>query len=181
MNRREFLTSALAGAAVLSLRPSQIMRALAATPAASADPTLLGIVRRTIEVNGRAASVFGLQRPDGGPGVRFRAGDQFNVLLRNETRELTIMHWHGLTPPWKSDGVADAPLPLIPAGTERAFDFPLDRPGTYWMHAHTLQEQALLAAPLIVTDPVDEGRDEKEVVVLLHDFSFSSPKSSYHG
>jgi FtsP/CotA-like multicopper oxidase with cupredoxin domain len=176
MNRREFLTSLLAGAAVLSLRPSLIMPAMAATPAARADATLLGIVRRAIEVNGRAASVFGLQRPDGSPGVRFRAGDPFSVLLRNETSEPTIVHWHGLTPPWKSDGVADAPLPLIPAGGERAFNFPLDRPGTYWMHAHTLQEQALLAAPLIVANPADDGRDEQEVVVLLHDFSFTSPE-----
>jgi FtsP/CotA-like multicopper oxidase with cupredoxin domain len=67
-------------------------------------------------------------------------------------------------------------MPLIAAGTERAYDFPLGKPGTYWMHAHTLQEQALLAAPLIVEDPADDGRDEQEVVVLLHDFSFSTPE-----
>jgi FtsP/CotA-like multicopper oxidase with cupredoxin domain len=44
------------------------------------------------------------------------------------------------------------------------------------MHAHTLQEQALLAAPLIVSDPKDRGRDEQEVVILLHDFSFAPPE-----
>ena len=141
----------------------------------------LGIVRRTIEVNGKAASVFALQQADGSPGLRLRAGDAFNVLLRNETPESTIIHWHGLTPPWPSDGVADAPLPLIAAGADRAYDFPVGKPGTHWMHAHTLQEQALLAAPLIVADPEDGGRDEQEVVILLHDFSFSSPEELLAG
>jgi len=47
------------------------------------------------------------------------------------------------------------------------------------MHAHTLQEQNLLAAPLIVTDPAEQGRDEQEVVILLHDFSFSTPEELF--
>ncbi len=41
------------------------------------------------------------------------------------------------------------------------------------MHAHTLQEQALLAAPLIVRTAEDRAADEQEVVILLHDFSFT--------
>jgi FtsP/CotA-like multicopper oxidase with cupredoxin domain len=42
------------------------------------------------------------------------------------------------------------------------------------MHAHTLQEQMLLAAPLVVS-PV-RATDEQDVVVLLHDFSFKEPE-----
>lgn len=45
--------------------------------------------------------------------------------------------------------------------------------GTHWMHAHTLQEQALLAAPLIVRLQDDLSAGEQELVVLLHDFSFT--------
>jgi FtsP/CotA-like multicopper oxidase with cupredoxin domain len=171
MNRRSFLKGTIAGAATLTLGQRLMVRALAAQP--SVGPTFIEIDRRTIEVNGRAASVFGLRQPNGTAGIRLGAGDPFDVLLRNKTVEPTIIHWHGLTPPWPSDGVADAPLPLIAAGAERSFDFPVKLPGTYWMHAHTLQEQQLLAAPLIVADPADSGRDEQEVVVLLHDFSFT--------
>nr|WP_295467822.1 multicopper oxidase family protein [Mesorhizobium sp.] len=173
MKRREFLKVAIASAAAFAAPPVLLNAAVAGQPAGQ---TLLRVVRRTIEVNGKAASVFGLQHENGSPGLRLRAGDAFNVLLRNETAESTIIHWHGLTPPWPSDGVGDAPLPLIAAGADRAYDFPVGRPGTHWMHAHTLQEQALLAAPLIVADPNDDKRDEQEVVVLLHDFSFSSPE-----
>jgi FtsP/CotA-like multicopper oxidase with cupredoxin domain len=173
MKRREFLKIAITGAAAFAVPPSLLTAAVAGQ---SAGQMRLGIVRRTIEVNGKAAGVFGLQRADGAPGLRLRAGDVFNVLLRNETAEPTIIHWHGLTPPWSSDGVGDAPLPLIAAGADRAYDFPVGKPGTHWMHAHTLQEQALLAAPLIVADPDDDAKDEQEVVILLHDFSFSSPE-----
>ena len=173
MKRREFLKVAIASAAAFAAPPVLLNAAVAGQPAGQ---TLLRVVRRTIEVNGKAASVFGLRHENGSPGLRLRAGDAFNVLLRNETAESTIIHWHGLTPPWPSDGVGDAPLPLIAAGADRAYDFPVGRPGTHWMHAHTLQEQALLAAPLIVADPDDDGKDEQEVVVLLHDFSFSSPE-----
>jgi FtsP/CotA-like multicopper oxidase with cupredoxin domain len=178
MRRRELLTGMLASSAVTAL--TGLLPRLALGNDAH-HIKQLGIVRRTIEVNGKAASVFGLQQSDGTSGLRFRAGDAFNVLLRNQTAESTIVHWHGLTPPWPDDGVGDAPFPLIGAGEERTFDFPVGRPGTHWMHAHTLQEQSLLAAPLIVADPEDDGRDEQEVVILLHDFSFKAPEELLAG
>jgi FtsP/CotA-like multicopper oxidase with cupredoxin domain len=178
MKRRELLTGMLAGTAALSLPTGLLRQAYGAQSSATKS---LNITRRTIEVNGKVASVFGLEQPDGSTGLRLRGGDAFNVLLRNETAEETIIHWHGLTPPWPSDGVGDAPLPLIAAGEARSYDFPVGRPGTHWMHAHTLQEQGLLAAPLIVADPADDGRDEQEVVILLHDFSFSTPEELLAG
>ncbi|MEX0861095.1 MAG: multicopper oxidase domain-containing protein, partial [Cucumibacter sp.] len=64
---------------------------------------------------------------------------------------------------------------------ERTYDFPVGAPGTFWMHAHTLQQQGLLAAPLIVDSPDDDGRDEQEIVILLHDFSFSAPEELLAG
>ncbi len=84
-----------------------------------------------------------------------------------------MVHWHGLLPAWDQDGVPDMPMPLLKAGETRRYSLPAGNPGTHWMHAHTLQEQNLLAAPLIVRGPEELARDEQEVVVLLHDFSFT--------
>lgn len=179
MNRRRFLKSAFAGAAALALQPELIWSAHASEAAgiaAATAPIELAVVRRTIEVNGRAANVYGIQQPDGTAGVRLREGDAFNVSLRNETAEPTLVHWHGLTPPWPQDGVPGAPMPLIAAGAQRSYNFPVENAGTYWMHAHTLQEQQLLAAPLIIADAAQAKRDEQEIVILLHDFSFTSPE-----
>jgi FtsP/CotA-like multicopper oxidase with cupredoxin domain len=178
MSRRGFLKGAIAGAAALALRPALSRAAqVGAEPAAgTATPTQLAVVRRTIEVNGRAASVYGIQQADGTAGIRLREGGMFDVVLRNEQSEPAIVHWHGLTPPWPSDGVPDAPLPPIAKGDSRNFNFPVGNAGTFWMHAHSLQEQQLLAAPLIVADADEGKRDEQEIVVLLHDFSFKSPE-----
>jgi FtsP/CotA-like multicopper oxidase with cupredoxin domain len=72
--------------------------------------------------------------------------------------------------------VPGLPQPLLESGQAYEYDFQVDTPGTHWMHAHTLQEQRLLAAPLIIRDPADAGRDEQEITVLFHDFSFKSPE-----
>jgi len=164
MNRRTLLKAAVGGAAIMSM---PVIGAFAAT----ARTLTLGT--RTIEVNGRAATVYSLTGPDGKPGLAFDAGTDFDVALANTLDEETIVHWHGLTPPWQQDGVPDAPMPLLKAGERRSFRFPVGSGGTHWMHAHTLQEQNLLAAPLIVRRPEDIAADEQEIVVLLHDFSFT--------
>jgi FtsP/CotA-like multicopper oxidase with cupredoxin domain len=178
MNRREFLKSAAHAAIAVSLPVPIMHRAFGQTLPGTAGETKSGhklrIVHRTIEINGRAAKVFGLHGPDGTPGLSLKTGQLFDIALRNETAEPTIIHWHGLTPPWHQDGVGDAPLPLIAPRAERKFRFPVGAAGTHWMHAHTLQEQSLLATPLIVHDT--ERRDEQDVVILLHDFSFDPPE-----
>ncbi|MET3612268.1 FtsP/CotA-like multicopper oxidase with cupredoxin domain [Rhizobium aquaticum] len=166
MNRREFLKTA--GLAVGGLAASQVFPRLGlATP----NPRSLTIDTRTLEVNGKAATVYGLTE-NGKPGLTFAPGERFSVALSNRLKEETIIHWHGLTPPWEQDGVADNPLPMLKGGETRAYDFALEETGTFWMHAHTLQEQNLLAAPLIVHSKEDTMADRQEVVILLHDFSF---------
>jgi FtsP/CotA-like multicopper oxidase with cupredoxin domain len=165
MNRRDFSKTLLMGSTGLLLTA----RAVGAAP----QPLKLAVVSRTIEVNGRAATVFGLTGPDDRPGLTLAASETVEVDLENVLAEETMVHWHGLLPAWDQDGVPDMPMPLLKSGETRRYSLPAGNPGTHWMHAHTLQEQNLLAAPLIVRGPEELARDEQEVVVLLHDFSFT--------
>lgn len=167
MNRRQFLKSSALLASSLALPAGSPL------PAKAATARDLRISTRTLDINGKAATVFSLA--DGGrtPGLTFAPGERFAVNLVNQIDEPTIIHWHGLTPPFDQDGVDDNPLPMLAGGETRAFDFTIERPGTYWMHAHTLQEQNLLAAPLTVHSEEDAKADMQEVVLLLHDFSFT--------
>lgn len=168
MNRRTLLTgTACAGA--LGLVSTPLSRARAAST------QKLSIVSRTLEVDGKSAPVFGLADSNGKSGLVLDAGSMFDVLLDNKLAEDTMIHWHGLTPPSEFDGVPDLPMPVIRAGEQRAYRFPVGTGGTHWMHAHTLQEQQLLAAPLIVRTAEDRQADEQEVIILLHDFSFTPP------
>jgi FtsP/CotA-like multicopper oxidase with cupredoxin domain len=166
MNRRTLLTG-VACATTLGLAGITPHRAVASAG------RRLTVASRTIEVNGKAAKVYGLIGPDGSHGLSFDAEGMFDVVLDNQLTDPTMIHWHGLTPPVEFDGVPDMPMPLLKAGEQRAYRFPVGGGGTHWMHAHTLQEQNLLAAPLIVRTAEDRATDEQDVVILLHDFSFT--------
>jgi FtsP/CotA-like multicopper oxidase with cupredoxin domain len=170
MDRRTFFALTAGGISALAVAPSNPARTQ--TAAASKRPaTVLRAAKRTIDVNGKSASVFGLLRENGSPGISMLAGQDFGVALTNNVSEPTLVHWHGLTPPWPLDGVPDAPAPSMKPGETRLYSFPVTDPGTYWMHAHTLQEQNLLAAPLIVDSASGDVMDAQQVVIMLHDFS----------
>ncbi len=139
------------------------------------QPLPLTAMSRTIDVDGRAATVWGLAGPNG-PGLVLDPGQRFRVDLTNDLNVPTSIHWHGQIPPNAQDGVPDMPLPMLAPGEMRSYDFAA-QPGTHWMHAHIpIHEMMLLAAPLIVRSPDDVAEDRQEVVMFLHDFSFAPPE-----
>ena len=157
--------------------------ALSASPlvarAQTSPPTVLKIAPRGIVVNGKSASVYGISQPDGVFGLFTDVGKPFRVRVENGLDKPSLIHWHGLTPPWRQDGVPGISGPPIPPGGSADYDFPLTFGGTFWMHSHEgLQEQLLLAAPLIIRDQRDRP-DQQEVVVLLADFSFTPPEKIF--
>jgi FtsP/CotA-like multicopper oxidase with cupredoxin domain len=155
---------------------------LPASPVAAASLQRLVAGKRTIEVAGRAAGVYGLTNKTGSSGLVLQPRERFSVELVNHLDQRTIVHWHGQTPPPDLDGVADTGYvgPLA-AGEARPFDFDA-RPGTHWMHAHhKFQDQMLLTAPLIVLGDSDIRADLQEVTLLLNDFSFRHPIEIFEG
>jgi FtsP/CotA-like multicopper oxidase with cupredoxin domain len=170
MRRRELLeafTGALLAAGVPPLFPGKARAANAAKR--------LVATTRTLEVDGKPARVFRLTGPDGKPGIHLAPGERFRVDLANDTGVRTIVHWHGQLPPWRQDGFPWPQTPPLAAGTTHAYDF-MPIPGTFWMHSHQgLQEQRLMAAPLIVHDAAELREDRQEIVLMLHDFSFREP------
>ena len=179
LSRRAFLLSTLAASTASTLARAQ--PAPTSGGASGAPPTVLRIARRGIEVNGKPASVLGIRQPDGTFGIRTQVGDRFRVRVENKLEEPSLIHWHGLTPPWQQDGVPGVSGPPIPPGGSADYDFPLRFGGTFWMHSHQgLQEQLLLAAPLIIRDQRDRP-DQQEVIVMLADFSFTPPDQIFAG
>jgi FtsP/CotA-like multicopper oxidase with cupredoxin domain len=163
LSRRDFLAASIAVGAASRVRAQT----------GDAAPTVLRLERRDIEVNGKPASVFCIRQPDGTFGITTDVGKPFRVRVENHIEEPSLIHWHGLTPPWRQGGVPETSGVTIPPGGSADYDFPLRRSGTYWMHSHYgLQEQLLLSAPLIIRD---ENPSRQEVVVMLADFSFTSP------
>ena len=163
ITRRGFLAASAAIAATTSLPRLAF---------GQSAPLSLTATTRVLEIDGRAATVYGLTNAAGRPGLILDPGQQFRVDLTNSLDVETIIHWHGQLPPNAQDGVPDLPMPLMKTGEMRSFDY-APNPGTHWMHSHVpVQEMNLLAAPLIVRSAQDVTADRQEVVMFLHDFSF---------
>jgi FtsP/CotA-like multicopper oxidase with cupredoxin domain len=166
LTRRGFL-GASAALGALSLIPAT---------ARAASPLGLTATSRVLDVDGRAASVYGIANSLGGQGLVLNPGEPFQLSVTNGLDVETILHWHGQIPPNAQDGVPDMPMPLLKPGETRAYDFEAAA-GTHWMHSHVpIQEMQLLAAPLIVRRPEDLRVDRQEVTMFLHDFSFRPPE-----
>ena len=185
LSRRRFLSTslgALAGSAVMprgALADSLLPLASGAEQSNVSRVTLQA-TRRTLEVNGKAATVLGLLQPNGTQGLTTMVNDPFRVVLENKLTAPTAIHWHGLHPPNNDDGVPGVTMPVVRRDEASYFDFRVHPAGTHWMHSHEgFQEASLLAAPLIVRDPADQARDEQEIVLMFSDFSFTPPQEIY--
>lgn len=172
LNRRAVL-GAFAGIGAAALLPAR-------STVAADQPRRLTVARRTLEVLGRPASVFGVVDEHGQPGVVLGSADRFSLELDNRTGKATSIHWHGQTPAPELDGISETGYVAALAPNEiRPFDF-APRLGTHWMHSHhEMQEQSLMTAPLIVRSEADERADLQDVVVLLNDFSFREPNEIF--
>jgi FtsP/CotA-like multicopper oxidase with cupredoxin domain len=163
-SRRRFLGAATTSFAASALSPA----------ARAAAMPVLRVESRTLDVKGQAAKVFGIVNETGGQGVNMLYDGMFRARVENRLSEETLIHWHGLTPPLALDGVPMLSGPTMQPGEARDYEFKTRETGTHWMHSHVgLQEQLLLAAPLIIRET--EAQDEQEHVVMLHDFTFRDP------
>ncbi len=139
-----------------------------------AEPVVLRVIDETIEVDGKKVPTFGIVQPNGERGITVNQEEGFHVIVKNELSVPTSIHWHGLVLPNLQDGVPYVTQNPIPPGGQQEYKFPLVQSGTYWMHSHYgLQEQSLASAPLIITNK--EELADREVVMMLSDFSFERP------
>ncbi len=60
--------------------------------ATAASLVTLTAGRRTLDVNGRAASVFGITQSDGTTGLVAKVGTPFRVVLQNDAGVDTLIH-----------------------------------------------------------------------------------------
>ena len=91
-----------------------------------------GKEKRAIAVNGQIPM----------PTLEFTEGDTAEIVVHNQLKENTSLHWHGLFLPNKEDGVPFLTQMPISPGTTYTYRFPIIQHGTHWYHSHSgLQEQ----------------------------------------
>ena len=111
-----------------------------------------------------------------GPLVRLREGQNLVVDLLNNSSMGTSIHWHGLLLPFLMDGVPGVTMAAVEPGESFRYEFPIRQAGTYWWHAHTLQEPMGHYGPIII-DPADGDphQVDRDYVVMLSDWSEIDP------
>ncbi|MEV5202889.1 multicopper oxidase family protein [Streptomyces sp. NPDC053720] len=106
-----------------------------------------------------------------GKELRVTAGDTLALTLANHLPEETTLHWHGLNVRNDMDGVPDVTQAAVKPGADFAYRFTVPHPGTHWFHPHVgVQQDHGLYAPLIVEDPKEPLKYDKEWVVVLDDW-----------
>ncbi|MBP2018011.1 FtsP/CotA-like multicopper oxidase with cupredoxin domain [Symbiobacterium terraclitae] len=109
-----------------------------------------------------------------GPVIRVTEGDKVRIIVKNEMKESTAVHWHGLRLPNNMDGVPFITQDPIPPGGSFTYEFVAKPAGTHMYHSHhNSTEQVglgLLGAFIIdPKDPAAEPAYDREYLIVLND------------
>jgi len=133
-----------------------------------------GKEKRAIAVNGQIPM----------PTLEFTEGDTAEIVVHNQLKESTSLHWHGLFLPNKEDGVPFLTQMPIEPGTAHTYRFPIIQTGTHWYHSHSgLQEQIGMYGSFIMHKKKDDktfrnGIDDlPEVPIMLSEWTNLKPEN----
>ncbi len=112
-----------------------------------------------------------------GPLIKTRVGDRLIVHFKNQLKEPTTVHWHGVRVPIEMDGVPDISQPPVNEGETFTYDFVVRDAGLYWYHPHVMSAAQVgfgLYGPLLVEDPEDGVGVEDQLTLVLSDIGFNT-------
>ncbi|MDX1783618.1 MAG: multicopper oxidase domain-containing protein, partial [Aequorivita vladivostokensis] len=111
-----------------------------------------------------------------GPILEFTEGEYAVIYVKNEMKEETSVHWHGIIIPNFYVGVPYLTTPPIRPGETFKYEFPITQAGTYWYHSHTmLQEQSGVFGSIVI-QPKEKTLDyDRDLVLMLSDWTNEKP------
>ncbi len=179
--RREFLARAgWAGIGALGVVGLGGLRGPARIAGAEAASSGREIVLETRQVKwelapGRSITAMAYNGRVPGPEIRVKEGERVRAVLRNELREPTTIHWHGVEVPNSMDGVPGITQKPVPAGGTFVYEFEARPAGTRWYHTHFQEHRQMdlgLVAPLII-EPAgsDPFPFDREYTLVLDDWA----------
>ncbi len=152
--------------------------ALFAASGALAAPFKLVVDAHELEVvPGTTSRVVTMNGSVPGPVLRLKEGETAEIVVENRLKGKTSIHWHGLLLDGSQDGSPGFNgFGGIPGKSSFTYKFPVRQSGTYWYHAHSLDEQAGQYAALII-DPAGEDPivSDREHVLLISDHHETAP------
>ncbi|MDP3718270.1 MAG: multicopper oxidase family protein [Acidobacteriota bacterium] len=184
MTRRELLAAACGWSSLAAVGRAQHMGMTHPKPPTQpqsftepADITLrIGEVSLELKP-GRTVKTLAYNGQVPGPLLRARRGRPVIVDVWNDTREMDIVHWHGLHIPSEVDGVYEQGTPGVPPKGRQRYRFTPDPAGTRWYHSHHMAGRDFKKGTytgqfgMLVVETGDEpGAYDQEVPILLHEW-----------
>ncbi len=134
----------------------------------------LTIDHKMVHYSGKMAHALAINGQIPAPTLEFTEGDIAEIHVKNNLREESSLHWHGILLPNEQDGVPYLTTTPIAAMGTHVFRFPIIQNGTYWYHSHSnLQEQKGLYGAFVI-----KKRDEPQIptyTVLFSDWTDEHP------
>jgi multicopper oxidase len=125
-----------------------------------------------VDLGGRSAKTWTFNGSLPGPELRVRAGQVLRVEFENRLPAATSIHWHGVAIRNQMDGVPGFTQRAVAPCARFMYEFTVPDPGTYFFHPHAgVQLDRGLYGVLIVEDPAEPGRYDREAVVVLDDWT----------
>jgi multicopper oxidase len=125
-----------------------------------------------IDLGGRSARTWTFNGSVPGPELRLRAGHVLRVEFDNRLPAPTSIHWHGIAVRNDMDGVPGFTQAAVAPGARFIYQFTVPDPGTYFFHPHAgVQLDRGLYGVLVVEDPAEPGRYDREAVIVLDDWT----------
>jgi manganese oxidase len=116
-----------------------------------------------------------------GPEIRVTEGDHVRILVANNLKEPTTVHWHGMQIPNDQDGAADVTQPPIKPGETYTYEWTVpNTPGTFFYHTHFAvdKQQALgLYGALIVESKQPKVNYDTEYTIMLGEWTVKDGKT----
>ena len=186
-SRRRFVLGA-SSLLALSALPWTAGRALAAPLERSGDEQILSGNQFDLSIGFQKVDFTGTQRVATtvnqglpGPTLRWKEGQRVTLRVTNTLDSVSSIHWHGIILPSEMDGVPGMSFAGIKPGETFVYEFDVRQSGTYWYHSHSgFQEQTGLLGAIVI-DPAepDPIACDRDMVVLLSDWTDTKPEKIY--
>ncbi len=124
---------------------------------------------------GSVARCWGYNGRTPGPTIEAVEGDRVRILVTNNLKEHTTIHWHGILLPSGMDGVGGLNQPQIKPGETFAYEFTLRQHGTHMYHPHA-DEMVQLAVGMMgmfIIHPKDgeAKKIDRDYAIMLHNWA----------
>ena len=107
-----------------------------------------------------------------GPTIEVVEGDLLRIYVKNELKEGTAVHWHGVFLPNGMDGVSGLTQKSIEPGQTFKYEFRMKQHGTFMYHSHgdEMVQMGLGTMGFLVSHPKSGQKVDRDFAIFLNEW-----------